>query len=91
MAAVKELTPALGAGAACRALGIWRGAPPRERARAQRAIRVGPPTPRAARARPPLALDAVENRALLDTRLSCRYVWLRITGIDRRMALSACE
>jgi len=27
MAGVQALTPALGAGAACRALGLWRGAP----------------------------------------------------------------
>jgi putative transposase len=74
MAAVQELTPALGSVAACRALGLWRGAPPRQRARAQRVMRAGPPTPRAARARPPLALDAVENQALLDTLNSERFV-----------------
>ena len=33
MTVVRELTPALGAGAACRALGLWRGAPLREQAR----------------------------------------------------------
>jgi hypothetical protein len=62
MAAVHELTPALGSVAACRAVGLWRGAPSRQRTRAHRALRVGPPAPRAARARPPLALDVVESR-----------------------------
>jgi putative transposase len=74
MAAVHELTPTLGSGAACRAVGLWRGQPSRERARKHRATRVGPPAPRAARARPPLALDALENKALLDTLNSERFV-----------------
>ena len=74
MAAVHELTPTLGSGAACRAVGLWCGQPSRERARKHRATRVGPPAPRAARARPPLALDAVENHALLDTLNSERFV-----------------
>ena len=30
MAGVQELTPALGAGAACRAMGLWRGVPARQ-------------------------------------------------------------
>jgi putative transposase len=74
MAAVNELTPALGAGAACRALGLWRGAPSRQRTRAHRATLMGPPVPRTPRTRPPLALDAVENQALLDTLNSDRFV-----------------
>jgi len=74
MAAVHELTPALGAGAACRALGLWRGAPSRQRTRAHRATLSGPPLPRTPRTRPPLALDAVENQALLDTLNSERFV-----------------
>ena len=36
MAAAQELTPALGAGAACRAMGLWRGAPARQQQRAHR-------------------------------------------------------
>ncbi|MEO7244416.1 MAG: DDE-type integrase/transposase/recombinase [Rubrivivax sp.] len=73
MAAVLELTPALGSGAACRALGLWRGAPARQRDQARRAAFVGPGCKRAARARPPLALDAVEKQAVLDTLNSERF------------------
>ena len=57
MAGVQELTPALGAGAACRALGLWRGAPARQRAMVQRKAFVGPLARRAVRPSPPLALD----------------------------------
>ena len=73
MAAVQELTPTLGAGAACRALGLWRGVPARLRAQARRAAFVGPRAQRAARARPPLALDAAEHQAVLDTLNSERF------------------
>ena len=72
MAGVQALTPALGVGAASRALGLWRGAPARQQARLQRAAWVGPPAPRAAR--PPLALDTRERQALLDTLNSERFV-----------------
>jgi putative transposase len=74
MASVQELTPALGAGAACRALGLWRGAPARHQAHLRRAARMGPPAPRAARPRPPLALDTHERDALLETLNSERFV-----------------
>jgi len=74
MAAVHELTPVLGAGAACRALGLWRGAPARHRLQAHRAALVGPRAPRAARPRPPLALDALERQVLLDALNSERFV-----------------
>ena len=73
MAAVHELTPALGAGAACRAVGLWRGAPARQRIQARRAALVGPRAARAARPRPPLALDALESQVLLDTLNSERF------------------
>lgn len=74
MAAVHELTPALGSGAACRALGLWRGGPSRQLARAHRAS-LGIPHPiRGPRARSPLALDAVESQTLLDTLNSERFV-----------------
>ena len=73
MAAVQELTPALGAGAACRALGLWRGAPARQRGQAHRAAFVGPRMRGAPRARPPLALDAAENQLVLDTLNSERF------------------
>ena len=36
MVVVHELTPVLGTGAACKAMGLWRGAPKRQRARAHR-------------------------------------------------------
>ncbi len=67
MTGVQELTPALGAGAACRALGLWRGAPARRNALLHRKAFVGPLTRRAARASPPLALDTQERQVLLDT------------------------
>jgi putative transposase len=73
MAAVHELTPALGAGAACRAVGLWRGALARQRAQARRAAFVGPVLPRPPRPRPPLALDAVEHQLVLDTLNTERY------------------
>lgn len=74
MAAVHELTPALGAGAACQAMGLWRGAAARCQARRCRAALVGPPAPRPARPAPPLALDAQERQTLLDTLNSERFV-----------------
>jgi len=67
MAGVEELTPALGAGAACRALGLWRGAAARQRAVQRRKAFVGPPRRPAARPSPPLALDAQEREVLLET------------------------
>jgi len=73
MAAATELTPALGAGAACRAVGLWRGAPRRQQARSQRRTLMGPPKPRAPRPGPPLALDIQEQQALLDTLNSERF------------------
>ncbi len=74
MAGVHELTPSLGAGAACRALGLWQGAPARHQASVHRAAFVGPRRARAARPRPPLALDPLESQALLDTLNSERFV-----------------
>lgn len=67
MAGVQELTPVLGAGAACRALGLWRGAPTRHQAMLRRKAFVGPLPRRAARPSPPLALDAHERQELLAT------------------------
>jgi len=74
MIGVHELTPALGEHAACRALGLWRGAPARQRASLHRAAFVGPRPRRAARVCPPLALDIHEREALLDTLNSERFV-----------------
>ena len=74
MAGVHELAPVLGAGAACRAMGLWRGAPARQQALLHRAALVGPRAQRAARPRPPLALDPHENQVLLDTLNSERFV-----------------
>lgn len=74
MAGVQELTPALGTGAACRALGLWRGAPARRQALLRRKAFVGPPARRATRPRPPLALDAQERQVLLDTLNGERFV-----------------
>ena len=74
MAGVLELTPLLGTRAACLALGLWRGAPARKRARLRRAALHGPPAPRPARPPPPMALDSQEKQALLDTLNSERFV-----------------
>ena len=73
MAGVQELTPALGAGAACRALGLWRGAPARHQVALRRKAFVGPLARRAARPRPPLALDAPQRQMLLQTLNSDRF------------------
>ena len=73
MAAVHELSPTLGAGGACRALGLPRGAPARHRAQVRRLAFVGPVPRRAARLRPPLALDAQESQVLLQTLNSERF------------------
>ena len=73
MAAVHELTPALGAGAACRVLGLPRGASARHRARTYRLSLVGPMPAPPGRPRPPLAFDAQENLALLDALNSERF------------------
>ena len=74
MGRVNELAPRVGTGIACAALGVWRGAPARERVRVHRASLCGPPRPRSARARPPLALSAQESQALLATLNSERFI-----------------
>ena len=74
MASVRELAPAVGTRIACRALGLWRGAPARDIARLQRAGLMGPPRPRPARPRPPLALSTQESERLLATLNSERFV-----------------
>ena len=74
MAGALELIPALGAGAACHAMGLWRGEPARQQARVHRRTLVGPPLPRAPRPCPPLALDAQERQVLLDTLNGERFV-----------------
>ena len=74
MAAVHELSLMLGAGAACRALGLPRGAPAQHRSWARRMAFIGPLPCRRPRPRPPLALDAQESQALLDALNSDRFV-----------------
>ena len=69
---MQELIPTHGAMAACLVLGLPRGAPARHRASQRRAAFVGPTAAR--RTRPPMALDALENQALLDTLNSDRFV-----------------
>jgi putative transposase len=73
MAGVHQLTPALSAGAACQAMGLWRGASARQQAREHRAAGVGPVQPPAPRPAPPLALHAHERQALLETLNSERF------------------
>ena len=66
MTSVHELIPTHGAVAACLVLGLPRGAPGRYLANQRRAAFVGPRAARRMRPRPPMALDALENQALLD-------------------------
>ena len=74
MAGTFELTPALGSAAACRAMGLWRGAPARHKARAHRSTFVGPHSmPRPVRPRSPLALSDVEQALVLQTLCSERF------------------
>jgi len=73
MAGVQELTPALGTGAACKAMGLWRGAPARLRAQLLRATCVNA-APRVGRPPPPLAFDAQESQVLLDALNSERFL-----------------
>ena len=73
ISAVQELTPNLGVGAACRAVGLWRGVLTRNWAQAQRAAFVGPPQRRVPRPRPALALEHEEQQALLDELNSERF------------------
>ena len=73
MAGVLELTPKLGSGAACRVMGLGRGEPQRQRSRAHRRTFVGPPRYAPPRPCPPLALDAQEQQAVLDTLNSERF------------------
>ena len=74
MAGTHELTPALGLAAACRAMGLWRGAPGRHKARAHRTAFVGPsPAPRPVRPRSPLALSHAEQTLVLQALCSERF------------------
>ena len=67
MVGVKELLPVMSAGAACHALGLWRGAAARHQTRLHRAEMLGPPAPRPARPCPPLSLAPAEREVLLAT------------------------
>ena len=65
MAGVHELTPVVGNAAACRFLGLWRGTSARAHMRLRRDALLGPPAPRPAPPRPPLALTPGEQQTLL--------------------------
>ena len=73
MRGADELAPTLGMAAACRAVGLWRGAPGRARTRAHREALHGPHPCRAARPRPPLALAPPERKELLEVLNSERF------------------
>ncbi len=87
MAAALELTPTLGAGAASRAMGLGRGEPARQKARAHHRTVMGPPRPRAPRPCPPLALDANERQTVLDTLNSERFAdsLARLSGDEQKL------
>ena len=73
MRGADELAPTLGMAAACRAVGLWRGAPARARARTHREALHGPQPRRAARPRQPLALAPLEREALREVLNSARF------------------
>ena len=74
MVGVQELIPALGNAGACRAMGVWRGAPARRAERAHRLAFVGPPcSPKPARPASPLALSEAERTLVLETLCSERF------------------
>ena len=74
MVGVQELIPALGNAGACRAMGVWRGAPARCAKRAHRLAFVGPPcSPKPARPASPLALTETERTLVLETLCSERF------------------
>ena len=74
MVGVQELTPALGNAGACRAMGVWRGAPARRAERAHRLAFVGPPcSPKPVRPASPLALSEAERTLVLETLCSERF------------------
>ena len=74
MTGTLELTPAPGLAAACRAMGLWRGALGRHKARAHRAAFVGPAlAPRPLRPRSPLALSEQERALVLQALCSERF------------------
>ena len=74
MTGTLELTPAPGLAAACRAMGLWRGALGRHKARAHRAAFVRPAlAPRPLRPRSPLALSEQERALVLQALCSERF------------------
>jgi putative transposase len=74
MADVHAFTPAMGKATASQAMGLWRGAAARNLGVQRRQAFVGPPlAPHTPRPVPPLALDAQERQALLDTLNSERF------------------
>jgi putative transposase len=70
MAGVQALTPVVGNAAACRALGLWRGAAARDRARLRGVVPRSCPAP----APPPLALTPAEQQVLLGVLNSERFL-----------------
>ena len=74
MAGIQQLTPALGNAGACRAMGVWRGAPARRAQRAHRLAFMGPPcSPKPARPASPLALTETEKTLVLEALCSERF------------------
>ena len=74
MVGVQELTSALGNAGACRAMGVWRGAPARHAKRAHHLAFVGPPpSPKSTRPVSPLALSEAERARVLETLCSERF------------------
>lgn len=75
MKAVAELAPTLGLGAACQAMGVWRGAADRHRMRVHRREFIGPPAQaRPARPTSQIALHSHERDLILEALNSDRFV-----------------
>ena len=74
MSGAHELTSTFGSAGACRAMGLWRGAPERHKALAHRTAFVGPPSARRpVRPRSPLALSETEQTLVLQALCSERF------------------
>jgi len=90
MSGVIELAPTLGNSAACRVMGLWRGAPERQLAHDKRAAFVGPPVSIVKRPRSLLALDAQEQALILQTLNSDRFADMSPAAVHATLLDEGC-